>query len=383
MKVLHLVTAPQRRGAEIFAFELSRALDHRGHRTRIVYLYDLPPERRSASLPLRNGDQGLGGQKDHPFERLPGIHPGLARRILAAIDDFAPDIVQINGSRSVKYGCLARRLRPRSRWSLVYRSIGDPEVWLRGFRGRLLRFLLLPAVDALVTVSSRAREGYWSEWEKHRPVTQIPRAVDTDTFAPREDRNTVRAEIGARPETTVLVYVGSLTPEKRLDRLLRVGDQVARTGRDVELWLVGDGPLRGEARRHADRLALRTRFLGTRSDVPRLLGAADLLLLTSDTEGTPGVVLEAGAVGLPVVATRVGGVAECVEHGESGLLTHPDREDLLVDALLELIDNPERRHQLGAEGRRRVREQFSLERIANAYLDVYQRSLEHRRGEPS
>jgi glycosyltransferase involved in cell wall biosynthesis len=115
-----------------------------------------------------------------------------------------------------------------------------------------------------------------------------------------------------------------------------------------------------------------TRFFGTRDDVACLLGAADLLALASDTEGVPGVALEAGYLGLPVVATRVGGVPECVVHGETGLLVEPGDSGALMTALSRLAADPELRLRLGSAGRERVRDRHSIDHVADMFVDFYE-----------
>jgi glycosyltransferase involved in cell wall biosynthesis len=116
--------------------------------------------------------------------------------------------------------------------------------------------------------------------------------------------------------------------------------------------------------------------------VPRYLAAADVLVLSSDTEGLPGVVLEAGAAGLPVVATRVGGVTECVADGETGLLVEPGDADALHAALHSLLADPPAARRQGETGRRRVEESFCLDRVAERYAELYLRLAAARPGRP-
>jgi hypothetical protein len=123
--IVQVVTRPQRRGAELFSFQLSEQLRRLGHRVRIVYLYrqDRDP------LPLGSDDIELAGCGEARAELLPGFQVPLLRRLVAEIGAFAPDVVQANGSRSVKYVALATLFDRRRRWKAVYRNIGDPERW--------------------------------------------------------------------------------------------------------------------------------------------------------------------------------------------------------------------------------------------------------------
>ncbi|HEX2254617.1 MAG TPA: glycosyltransferase, partial [Thermoanaerobaculia bacterium] len=216
MRVLQIVNRAQRRGAEVFALELSRELERTGHATRVVALY------AGGDLPLRPGDASLGGRAEHPLERLPGIHPGLLRRLARAVEAFRPDVVQVNGSRTVKYGSLLRRLRAGSGWALVYRSIGTPGDWLRGrLHAGLYRRLVISGVDGIVAVSAATRGDLEARYAPRAPVAVIPRGVDVERFVAAEERAVLRTRLGTPESAPVLIALGSLSREKRPDRLLR------------------------------------------------------------------------------------------------------------------------------------------------------------------
>ena len=380
MRLLQIVTRPQRRGAEVFASELSRELERRGHPVATAYLYAAPEPR----LPLRPGDLALDGDERSGLERAPGFQPGLVVALRRAVASFGPDVVQVNGSRTVKYGSLLRRLDRRAPWALVYRSIGTPSDWLRGpLHKALVRRVVMSQMDGVVAVSRATLEDLARCYRLEVPAVAIPRGVDPERFAPAAPREAVRRAVGADVGAPVLLYVGSLTAEKRLDRLIRVAAavadrRVALGGAAPELWIAGDGPLRNEVETAAAGAAPAVRVLGARADVADLMGAADLLLLTSDTEGMPGVVLEAACVGLPAVATRVGGTGEAIVDGETGVLVDPADEAGAAEAVAALLADPERRRALGAAARRRVQREFSIGPIAERYLAHYERVRAHR-----
>ena len=228
-------------------------------------------------------------------------------------------------------------------------------------------------MDGIVAVSRSTAEAVTSCYRPKVPIEVIPRGVDPDGLVPARPRGEIRGSIGTPEELPVMLFVGSLTAEKRLDRLLRVARAVRDETSEAELWILGEGPLMGEARRWAAEMNLDSavRFLGTQPDVATYMNAADLLLLTSDTEGTPGVVLEAACLGLPVVATRVGGVEECVVDGDTGYLAPPQDESQLVEAVLRLLRSPERRRIMGREARKYVAERFSIGVVAGQYEEFY------------
>jgi glycosyltransferase involved in cell wall biosynthesis len=375
MRVAQIVKTPQRRGAETFAFQLSEALERRGHATSILYLYGYDGP---APLPVRQQDAVLGEDR-RLLERGLGCQHLLLRRLVRRLAVFRPDVVQVNGSRSVKYGSLARRLA-RGRWPLIARVIGSPPDWA-GPRPRrwLYSRLVLSALDGAVAVSRDTLDGLHRAYGLEVPAVVVPRGIDPETVRPERPRSEVRRSLGAGPDDPVLLYVGSLAPEKRLDRLLRVFREVRRRRPGARLWIAGGGPLEDELNASIQALGLAesVALLGVVSALGDLLAAADLLVLTSDTEGTPGVVLEAAFAGLPAVATRVGGVPECVLDGQTGLLADPGDEDALATAVLDLLSDPACRRSMGETARRRAEERFSLDLVADEILAFYRERIRH------
>jgi glycosyltransferase involved in cell wall biosynthesis len=148
----------------------------------------------------------------------------------------------------------------------------------------------------------------------------------------------------------------------------------------VTFLVAGDGELREALRGSEDARALGDRLVwaGMRRDIPDVCFASDVVVLTSDNEGTPVSLIEAQAAGLAVVGTRVGGVPSVVLDGETGRLSDPGDEAGLAEAIRELLDDPEMAAALGARGRERVLERFALARLVDDVDAVYRRVL----GEP-
>ncbi|MEM8905971.1 MAG: glycosyltransferase, partial [Actinomycetota bacterium] len=190
-------------------------------------------------------------------------------------------------------------------------------------------------------------------------VDVIPNAADAERFtpAPASAAAELRHELGI-DDGPVVLTVGALSPEKRLDAAI---DGVAGVD-GARLVVVGDGPLRRELEQRAAAAGAEVRFVGARPDLVPWYRAADVLLLTSRTEGMPGVVIEAGLCGLPVVATDVGGVAEVVEHDRTGAMVGSDPTQ---GELSEAIRTALSRHDgWGAAATIRCRERFSLTTVA-------------------
>jgi glycosyltransferase involved in cell wall biosynthesis len=338
---------------------------------RTTYLYG-----QSGGLPLGDDDEVLGGSELHFSERFPGANPGVLARVIAAIRRFAPDIVQLNGGRTVKYGCLARRLSPHARWRAVYRNIGNPGDWDQSLPKRMAMRGLLSGVDGIVALSDGALRALRDRYRLSAPAAVIPNGIDPDAIRPARSRQEIRDELRTPHGTMVVLGVGSLSPEKRFDLLLDAFASLDGAHVDTVLWVVGGGPLEARLRQQAIRLGVegRVRFTGVRSDVGSLLAAADVFALTSDTEGIPAVILEAGFLGLPTVATRVGGIPACVADGETGLLVPPGQPQLFAAALQELLRDARSRARLGGNARALVERCFTMTTIAGQYAELY-RSL--------
>lgn len=237
----------------------------------------------------------------------------------------------------------------------------------------------MPRVDGVVGVSESTLAQVVDFYGLGVPSTCIPNAIDPGALIAARSREAVRSGAGVPIEGRVLLFVGSLTEEKRVDRLLRLMRRVCEAVPDAHLWLVGDGPLRGELERHAEELSVTpcVHFLGTQANVATFMKAADLFLLTSDSEGMPAVILEAGLLGLPVVATRVGGLPESVLDGKTGVLVDPQDEEGLFCAVLRLLQNLQDATALGSSATAWVRANFTMDVIAQRYVTFYNTVLGH------
>jgi glycosyltransferase involved in cell wall biosynthesis len=185
---------------------------------------------------------------------------------------------------------------------------------------------------------------------------------------PANARDETRRELGVQDEspgeTFVWLGIGRLQPQKSWDVLLDAIAALPPEVRNRQQWyVVGEGPLEQQLKDQAEQLAIsdRVRFLGPRSDVPRLFAASDALVLSSWHEGMPNVVLEAMAARRPVVATNVGAVPELVEDGTTGLVVNPREPAALANAMHDLASRPsDDRTAMGDRARAVVEERYTL-----------------------
>lgn len=191
---------------------------------------------------------------------------------------------------------------------------------------------------------------------------------------PPIDTATARAELGIAPETKVVLYAGRLAEQKGVEDLVKAMDVLQHVRPDYLTMIAGDGPLRErlEDRAAAFELGRRIRFLGHREDVPRLLAAADLIVLPSRYEGLPNIVLEAMQLGKPVVATQAPGTTELVVDQVTGLLVPIGQPVALAQAIMAVLDDPERAQRLGAAGRDRVAADFDADAMIAKFAELYE-----------
>ncbi|MCH7527839.1 MAG: glycosyltransferase [Planctomycetes bacterium] len=210
-------------------------------------------------------------------------------------------------------------------------------------------------------------------------VCVLPNGVDTSRFAPAtpQTRLAARRALAIADHEFVIVTVGALVPVKDHATAIQALHKHVPKGRSCRFLVVGDGPLAQTLEHQAKKgpTHVRCEFLGRRDDVPDVLHAADLFVLSSRYEQMSNALLEAMAVGLPVVATDVGDSARMVEHERSGLITPPADVDALGRAVARMIDNPELRRRFGERARRRVVEEFGVDKMVDRYTSFYQSLL--------
>ncbi|MBI3838940.1 MAG: glycosyltransferase [Planctomycetia bacterium] len=240
--------------------------------------------------------------------------------------------------------------------------------------GRLNRLRLLTRwTDAFVGVADA--HGRHLNQEERFPsykVRVIPNGVDANRFHPSQDEGQLRRELGIAPAAPLAGIVAALRPEKNHELLLRAAARVRHQIPHAEFLIIGDGPERPRLEQISRQLGLAqaVHFLGTRADIPELLAALDVFVLTSRIEANPVSILEAMATAKPVIAPRVGSIGESVIDGETGFLTDPLDEQQIADRLIQLLGDPELARRLGQGGREAVLDHWSLERMVQGYENL-------------
>lgn len=314
--------------------------------------------------------QGLGIDVDL-VARKPGRDIGYSLRLARHLRHVGTDVLHLHNPTAFFYGTLAGRLARVP--CIIYTEHG------RDFSSsRLIRIangVLARLVTQVVAVAEFGKR-YLVEKERVKPeaIVTIHNGIDGQQYAAHLSGEAVRQSLGLKQTQPVIGIVARLYPIKNHSVLLRAMPKVLEHFPDAALLLVGDGPLRAELHRQARDLGIagRTHFLGARDDVPELLAAMDVFVLSSYSEGLSLTLVEACAAGKPVVATNVGGNSEVIRHGENGLLVENDNEAELARAILDLLSDRARMTQMGQLGRRLYEAEFNIDRMVARYEELYQ-----------
>lgn len=350
-RALQLVTSANRRGAEVFAVDLAHGLAQ----------LDVPVD--TVALGPGSGVAPLNIEVLGRRSRSLRTTAHLRRRVRDAA------VVVAHGSATLPSAALGL-------WGtgvpFVYRSIGDIARWASNpVRSGRVRLFLRQA-DVVVALWEQAANDIVDRFGVPRERVQIiPNGVAAERFAPADPtrRRQHRAALGLPQGLPLAAYVGSLTPEKDVATSI---EAVANLP-NMHLAVVGNGPERQRLQALARvRAPGRVRFLGAVDDISSVLASADVLVLTSLTEGQPAVLIEGGMAGLPSVATDVGGVGSVVVDGVTGYLVPPRTPRAVAEGLEAVM---ERTEEMGSAARQHSLEAFSLDRVARRWRDVVCRYL--------
>lgn len=309
-----------------------------------------------------------------------GFDPKMYWRLSRVFREFQPDIVHTH--MIVLRYLLHLLLGGRERvWVHTVHNIDDKEMGRRGrpvYRAAFRISALLGMVPvALAEEVARSVKRIYGL----KDVPIIPNAIPVDDYARGASvREAWRTREGYGREEVLLVSVARMYPQKDHASLIKAFALVASRDDRLRLLLAGDGPLRPKLEALVRELGLvsRVRFLGVRTDVPEILGAADIFVLSSLWEGNPLAVMEAMAAGRLVIATAVGGVHELIEDGVSGFLIPPGDIDALSKAIWRLAMEPGLRERVGRAASQRARERFDVIAVTREYEALYERLLERR-----
>jgi glycosyltransferase involved in cell wall biosynthesis len=369
MRIVQFIT--QSRGGPVdHATDVAAALAARGHDSHLVGPPGAYTDRLAAT-----------GAQWHPAEVGDKLDLRAAWRATRVLGDLRPDVLHLQDRRAGLVG----RLWSRRGTACVYTLHGVPDSLAELVPGNvavaprrrrdglsyltaereLARFSRSTVVVPCTALATYARQHIGVHADR---VAVVPNGVALPAAPARLDR-VGPGPATVRPVGELAVWVGVMQPVKRVELLVGAVAEVP----GLRLRLVGDGPTRAAAETAVAEAgtAYRTEFTGYLADPVAALADADIFVLPSAAEACPIALLQAMAAGLPVVASRVGGIPDIVRDGVDGLLVDPRDRAGLVVALHRLTTDPELRARLGASARRRVAERFTVEHCTRSLLDVY------------
>lgn len=354
-------------GADSQLLAAAQELRARGHDVLIVSLTSLGPmglRARSLGIPTESLEMPRG---------IPDPR-GLVR-LIRLVRAWQPNVLH---SHMVHANLMARTLKflapVPALVSTIHNIYDGGPLLMAAYR------LTNGLVDGMTIISEAAADRFIEERIVPRELLRvIPNGVDPELYrqAPAGVRDGLRQGLGLGPEF-VWLAVGRFETAKDYPNMLRAFAAVRERHPEAVLLLAGRGALQIETEALARELQLgpAVRFLGVRDDVAALVSAADGYVMSSAWEGMPMVLLEAGAGGLPIVTTRVGGTAEVVLDGDSGFLAPPRDHRALASAMLRLMGLTEtERRTMGERGREHIRTRYGLTRVVEQWEELYREVL--------
>jgi glycosyltransferase involved in cell wall biosynthesis len=338
-----------------------------------------------------------------------------ATLITGSCDETEEDYLSVRKQsyRFIRVACLQKKFNPQNdiqSFLEIRRLIKSLQIEVihthtskAGLIGRLAASTLKPRPVRVHTFHGHLLTGYFSSW-KTKLVYSIEKILEmfTDSFVAMgsqvkndlesiglgkrakfnvffpglpsrvfEPKSIARQGLGLTENGTYILFVGRMTAIKRPDRLLDSIKELVKRKVDIQVLVAGDGELLAGLRDQVAEADLPIKFLGWRSDIPKLIAASDIAILTSDNEAVPLTLIEASMAGLPLVSTNVGSVSDVLINDLNGYLVDSEPA-ALADALQKLAIDPVLREIMGKAGRERATRYFSLEKMCADHTELYQ-----------
>jgi glycosyltransferase involved in cell wall biosynthesis len=365
VRILHVIHDLGFGGAQRLLTDLVLNIDPRKYSPSVASLYS--PQSTPYEEELRKRNIRVSYLGKHP-----GLDVGVAFRLGAVLRDVRADIVHTH-CYALRYALpyvLARKVRAavHTVHNLAAKDAERPR-WLTALAYRA--GVVPVAVCEEVARTVRQLHGL-------RDVPVILNGVDVQRFrAMAKSRERVRSGLGIGARTVVFLNVARLSQQKNHALLLASYARAVRERPDSRLLIAGTGEMESMIRQTLDALSLHRNvsLLGRRDDVPAILAASDVFVLSSSWEGNPLVVMEAMAAGKPVLCTSVGGVPELIQDGVTGRLVPTDNEEALAAGMVELASDPAKRETLGALAAAEALRKFDVGIMVRSYEELYHRLL--------
>jgi glycosyltransferase involved in cell wall biosynthesis len=353
---------------------------HDPKRVSVVVAYVRDANDHEFSIGDRARARGL---RYHEIVESGRVDPRVVLALRRLVREHGINVMHGHDYKSDLFAFLTARSLGAARPALVSTAHAWVMLGMKGAFYRRLDIALMRRFEHLIAVSHATRAEMVAEGLAPGRISVVHNAVDTDAWRPEAASRQLREHLGLAGRFPVVGYVGRITPEKDLVTWLRAAACLAQACPRAGFVLFGEGR-DGQTRRELEALARalgiadRVVFAGYCAEPIHAYAACDLFLLTSLREGLPNSVLEAMAMGLPVVSVDVAGVAELIADGITGFVTRQKDVDGLADALMALGTDERLRTRMGRAGRERVEREFSFSRRLARIEDLYEAAIEAR-----
>ena len=366
-------------GSGVVATELGKALASRGHQVHFI----------STETPFRLGEfqEGLSFHQvltpTYPLFREPQYLLSLANRIVQVAREFSLDIIHAHYAvPHATAAFLSRQVLAASGNGpapKVVTTLHGTDITLVGndsSYSQIVAFSIQQS-DSVTAVSASLRDATYETLGITRPIHVIPNFLDCGVHRRRPRHDLRKRFTGGDEGPKIVAHVSNFRPVKRVDAVLEIFNRI-RQHVPAHLLLVGDGPDLPLAYKKARELGVTNLVhgVGAQEEVVPLLSISDVFLLPSAQESFGLAALEAMACEVPVVASRVGGIPEVIDHGVTGFLHPPDAIDDMAASAIAILSDDALHDRIAAAACRRVREQFCAERVVPMYEDCYRKVLE-------
>jgi L-malate glycosyltransferase len=361
-------------GSGVVATELGLELAARGHDVHFIS-YAVPVRMTAASDRLHFHEVEM---MNYPLFDHPPYTLALASKMANVARNESLDLLHVHYAipHSVS-AYLARAMLAPLRLPFVTTLHGTDITLVGSDRSYLpITQFSIEQSDAVTAISEYLQAVTLEEFRVQRTVEVIPNFVNCDVFEPA-DGECRRSEFASDDEK-VLVHLSNFRPVKRIPDVVEIFDRVRRRIA-AKLLMIGDGPERTVAEWMVREKGLMgdVIFVGKQNQVQTLLNCADVMLLPSEIESFGLAALEAMACGVPVVASRVGGIPEVIDDGVEGYLVPSHDVETMAERALAILTDADRREQMGRAARKRASTQFCSDKIIPLYEALYRRVLEH------
>jgi len=370
MKVLHIISSGGMYGAEAVILNLSRTLNESSHSSALgVFSNSANPNLQLHDAAMREGIEShlipCSGQVDRT----------VTASIRSLVAQTGADVVHAHGYKADVYVYLALR-------GTATPFISTCHNWLRGglfvsLYGIVDR-LVLRSYTKVIAVSDEVKTRLLKAGVARKKISLIRNGIDLRPFT----NATPSLRSGTNPGNALTVgWIGRLSPEKGPDIFLRAAARVLAQYPETRFIVAGDGPDLAMLHALTEELKIgeSVSFIGRREDMPAVYASLDVMVSSSRQEGLPMAILEGMASSLPLIATAVGDVPTVVRDGSTGILVESENVELLAAEIIRLLKDRALRERLGRAARGVVEEEFSAERMATEYLNIYREAIEARR----